>query len=264
MQRVDELERFRAVLQADPADVPLDTACLLVAAALTDGIDVDAERARLDQLAASVPGVTLPDVVHQLFRVEGFTGDRHTYYDPSNSFLPRVLDRRRGIPITLAVVTMEVARRVGVPAVGIGMPGHFLVGDPGDPDLFVDAFSGGVLLDRAATLRLFAHLHGDEVAFSPSYLDPVPPLAVVARLLANLKQIYATRADRHRLVRVLELRCAMPAVPTAEWASLADAMAAAGRFDEAAVVLEDTAAALASPAGDRLRSSARSLRARLN
>jgi regulator of sirC expression with transglutaminase-like and TPR domain len=261
---VDEVEQFGALARADVVRMPLDVACLLVAGALDGGVDIAAEQARLDALAERVTGTTLVDVAHHLFRVEGFDGDRRHYYDPANSFLPRVLDRRVGIPISLAVLTIEVARRVGVPAVGVGMPGHFLVGDPADEDAFVDGFSGGVLLDRAAAQRLFAHLHGDDVAFEPSYLDPVPSVAIVARILANLRQIYATRGDRHQLVRVLELRCTMPGAAHGERAALAEALAATGRFDEAAEILESTAEAVPSATAARLRSSAQGLRARLN
>ncbi|MCU1455279.1 MAG: hypothetical protein JWN46_3425 [Acidimicrobiales bacterium] len=261
---MDEVEQFRALVRADVARLPLDVACLLVAGALDGGVDIAAERARLDALAGSVSGTTLVDVAHHLFRVAGFDGDRRHYYEPANSFLPRVLDRRIGIPITLAVLTIEVARRVGVPAVGISMPGHFLVGDPADDEALIDGFSGGVLLDRAAARRLFAHLHGDDVPFEPSYLDPVPSVAIVARLLANLRQIYATRGERHQLVRVLQLRCSMPGAAAGERAALAEALAAAGRFDEAAVVLETTADGVPSSTAARLRSSAQGLRARLN
>src|SRR3954452_22409689 len=98
---MDELERFGELVNG-PASPPLDEACLLVAGALHGDVDLAHELARLDDLAARVDGDTLLDVVALLFRTEGFTGDQPNYYDPRNSFLPCVLDRRLGIPISVA------------------------------------------------------------------------------------------------------------------------------------------------------------------
>ena len=95
-----------------------------------------------------------------MFRDLGFRGDRRHYYDPENSLLDRVLDRRVGIPLTLSVVMMEVARRIGVPLGGVAMPGHFLVRDRVLPDVFVDPFDGGRTLDLAGVQRLFHAVTG--------------------------------------------------------------------------------------------------------
>ncbi len=262
---MDPLPAFVELMEGPLPDLTLDRACLLVAGVLSaDEVDIDAELGRLDELAAGVTGSGLDAVVHQLYGVEGFSGDHDDYYDVANSLLPRVLDRRRGIPITLSIVTIEVARRAGVPLVGIGLPGHFLVGDPADTDRFVDPFSGGVALDRQACRRLFEHLHGPKTPFVDTYLDPVGPRAIVARVLANLKQITAARGDRHRLVQVLKMRSAIPRIGRGERAELADALASAGRFDEAASQLDALAERSAPADADRLRQAAIRARAQMN
>src|SRR5690606_13265031 len=117
-----------------------------------------------------------------LFRSLGFAGDVEDYGNPRNSLLDSVLDRRRGIPITLAVVLIEVARRAGVALEGVGMPGHFLVRAAGDGELFADPFHG-VVLDRAGCEKLFAALHGPRARFRDRFLDPVGPRAILARML---------------------------------------------------------------------------------
>jgi len=262
---MDPLAAFIELVEGPLPDLTLDRACLLIAGALgPDEVDVEGELARLDALAAGVAESSVAAVVHHLFGAERFAGDHDDYYDVANSLLPRVLDRRRGIPITLSVVTIEVARRAGVSLVGVGLPGHFLVGDPADSDRFVDPFSGGVMLDRQACRRLFEHLHGPEASFVDTYLDPVGPQAIVARVLANLKQITAARGDRHRLVQVLKMRSAIPRIGRGERAELADALASAGRFDEAASQLDALAEHSAPADADRLRQAAIRARAHMN
>ncbi len=262
---MDPLAAFIELMEGPLPDLALDRACLLVAAALSEAeVDVEGELARFDALAAGVAESSLEAVVHHLFGVEGYAGDQDDYYDVANSLLPRVLDRRRGIPITLSVITIEVARRAGVSLVGVGLPGHFLVGDPADADRFVDPFSGGVLLDRQACRRLFEHLHGPKASFVDSYLDPVGPRAIVARVLGNLKQISAARGDRSRLVQVLKMRSVIPRIGPGERAELADALASAGRFDEAASELDELAERSAPADADRLRQAAIRARAHMN
>jgi regulator of sirC expression with transglutaminase-like and TPR domain len=159
-----------------------------------------------------------------------------------------------------------VGRRLGVPVVGVGLPGHFLVRDGSDPDLFADPF-GGRILDRAGCERLFVD---SQVAasFDDAYLVPVGTRAIVGRLLANLKGIHLARRDRHALAWVLGLRVALPGVPMAERRELASALAADGRFLDAALAL-DRLADVARAAGEEsivteAEHGAVHLRARLN
>jgi regulator of sirC expression with transglutaminase-like and TPR domain len=153
-----------------------------------------------------------------------------------------------------------------VPVVGVGLPGHFLVRDGLDEDSFADPFEG-TLLDRLDCERAFAESQPD-LSFDDGYLAPVGTRSIVARLLANLKGIHLARRDRRALAWVLSLRIAVPGVPLEERRELASALAADGRFLEAAVVL-DRLTELAQDAGDvgiaeEAERSATRLRARLN
>lgn len=235
--------RFGELVARDERSVPLDEAALLVAVHASPGLDVDAELARLDELAAACPGPTLDHLLRHLFGDLGFTGDRMTYDDPRNSFLHEVVARRRGIPVTLAVLTIEVGRRIGVPVAGVSMPGHFLLRDRVDPEVFVDPFAGGAVIDRQGCERLFRALHGPTAAFDERYLEPVGARAILARMLANLKNVYRADGARLALAEVLRLRSAIPGVDLRERVALASVLGSAARFDEAADALEELAAA---------------------
>ena len=260
----DVTQRFGDLVAGREADVPLDQACLLIAAHAYPGLDIGAELARLDELAAGCPAPTLDGLRHHLFEVLGFTGNRRRYADPRNTFLNDVMERRTGIPISLAVVTMEVGRRLGVPLVGIGMPGHFLVGHSGEPEVLLDPFGGGRLLDVEQSAELFGAVHGRSVAFEPSMLAPVGPRAILTRTLANLRQLYLATGDAPSAGWVLRLRTTIPATTAPELADVAAAHAAIGRFDIAAATLEELAELLADDAAERARSEAKLLRSRLN
>lgn len=262
---VDPTTRFATLVQGPEDALALDEVALLIAAHAQPGLDVDRWRTVLDDIAARGDASTFEGVLEHVRR-EGFSGNRSDYYDPRNSFLDQVIERRTGIPITLSVVTIELARRVGVPVVGIGMPGHFLVRDAVDRDAFADPFSG-MLLDRAGCERLFNMLH-PELPFDDEHLLPVGARAIVTRLLANLKAIYLTRREREGLIWVLRLRVEVPGVPAEERRELASALAADGRFHEAAAALDDLAAVARrdGPGAlvDEAEHGAIRLRARLN
>jgi regulator of sirC expression with transglutaminase-like and TPR domain len=138
----------------------------------------------------------------------GFRGNEIDYYDPRNSLLPDVLDRRLGIPITLALVYCEIARRAGVRARGVSFPGHFLVRvDPFDREdmpLAVDPFFGGRLLDRAALQKLLERSSQDRQLVTEEHLAPASARTILVRMLINLKWIYATRGDFARALLALD------------------------------------------------------------
>lgn len=261
----DPTTRFAALVQGPEDAIALDEAALLIAAHADRGLDVDRWRTVLDDVAARCDDASFAGVVEHVRR-EGFTGNRDDYYDPRNSFLDQVIERRVGIPLTLSIVTIELARRVGVPIVGIGMPGHFLVRDALDREAFADPFSS-MTLDRGGCERLFSVVHPD-VPFDEVHLLPVGPLVIVTRLLTNLKSIYSARRDRAGLIWVLRLRAAVPGVPAEERRELASALAADGRFQEAASALDDLAAVArrygAGALVDEAEHGAIRLRARLN
>lgn len=242
---------------------PLDRALALIAAAGRPGVDPADVLARIDALAVLVPDLDAEQLCGGIFRGLGFRGNRGDYYDPDNSRIDRVLDRRAGIPITLSVLAMEIGRRRGVPLVGVGMPGHFLLRDAGDDDVFLDAFDGGRVLDLDGCRRLFARLHGPTVPFDPAFLAPTGPADIVTRVLDNLRVAHLRAGDRRGFLEVLRLKGAMPDAGISERRQLAGVLAEEGRFLEAAALHERLAGEDVSRA-DEHRAAAVRLRAHLN
>jgi len=244
--------------------VPLDEAALLIGAHAYPDLDVAAELARLDALAAGCTDPTLDGLLAHLFIDLGFTGNRTQYYDPRNSFLNDVMSRRTGIPISLAVLTLTVGQRLGVPLRGVGMPGHFLLRDQVDHDVFVDPFAGGAILDRQGCIRAFVSVHGEDATFDELWLEPVDTPAILGRMLLNLRSTYAAGGDREALTWVLRLRTLIPGVPAEERAELASVLASNGRFALAATEFDQLAGQLGGGLGEEYRRTAERLRARLN
>lgn len=128
-----------------------------------------------------------------LYDEEGFSGNRAGYEDPRNSFLNEVIGRRTGIPLTLAVIYLEVARRAGLSVSGVNFPGHFLLrSQPGvvGEDLIIDPFHSGALLSEVDCRQLLRHHVGDEAAFDASLLAPATRHDIIVRMLVNLKRLY--------------------------------------------------------------------------
>jgi regulator of sirC expression with transglutaminase-like and TPR domain len=209
---MDATERFAAAVAAPAGEMRLDVAALCLAAHAHPGLDVDRECAHLDDLATRCPTPTFDGLREYLFETLGFRGNSHDYGDPENSFLDAVLERRVGIPISLAVVMMEVGRRIGVPVHGVGMPGHFLVMDSARDGVWCDPFHGGALYDIAACRRLFARIHGNARGFSRALLAPTDPHVIVARMLANLES-GRLAADPMALGWLCELHMVLPGLP---------------------------------------------------
>ena len=211
--------RFRDLVTGHAAvlEARLDEAALLVAAA-GQGHDrtwVAGQLGRLDRVAASC-GPGLEGLVAHLFgqgeAALGLSGDVASYADPRNSYLDQVLDRRLGIPITLSVMAMAVGRRTGVPLVGIGMPGHFLVRHQGRPRVLLDCFAGGRRLTSGDCEAILQGITGPLPGFDMAWLDPVPARDIVVRILTNLRQRALATADVALLGWVARLRAAVPGV----------------------------------------------------
>jgi regulator of sirC expression with transglutaminase-like and TPR domain len=208
---MDDVARFATLVAGEETAIRLDEAALLLASATKpDSADVAAALAALDAMAADVPAPTLDGLRALLFRDLGFGGNGDDYYDPANSWLDEVIDRRVGLPITLAVLMMEIGRRVGVPLAGVSMPGHFLVRDKVDPDVFVDPFARGRVLDRAGCEARFHAVQGPGSVFDESFLEPVGKRAILVRMLANLETVARMRGDLHLLQRVFALQATLP------------------------------------------------------
>lgn len=260
----DPTARFAELVEGPEEQLPLDHASLLIAAHAYPDLDVGAHLAELDDLAAQCPEPTFDGWRKYLFEELRFSGDVENYYDPANSFLNEVLRRRTGLPITLSILGMEVGRRLGVPLVGVSMPGHFLLEHGGaSPRTWVDPYGGGRVLDRAACEERFHLVNGASTPFLESYLDPVGPRAILGRMLANLKAIYASRGNLEALAWVFALRLAIPGTPTLERRDLARVLGSTGQFVQAAEALEELAETLPGQATSLL-AEAVALRARLN
>jgi regulator of sirC expression with transglutaminase-like and TPR domain len=266
-EAVDTQSRFAALVgRAGPA-VPLDEAALCIAAAgRGDGAptDIDEQLARLDRLAELCPTPSVEGICWLLYSHLGLRGARGDYDDPRHSFLDQVLDRQLGIPISLAVIAIEIGRRVGVQLEGVGMPGHFLVGDPAHPDSYLDVFHEGRRLDTGQCRAMYQQGFGAQAPWSPDLLSAVSSHSILARMLANLTGSYRARDDMAGRLWVARFRAAVPGRPVAEQAALADELAQVGCFDLAAGLLEGAAGDDPTPPASRLRERSRALRARLN
>jgi regulator of sirC expression with transglutaminase-like and TPR domain len=184
-------------------DLSLDEAALVIAERAQPGLDPRPSLDELDRIAGRCAHGSLDSLHRRLYVDEGFAGNAVDYYDPANSFLNVVLDRRTGIPISLAVVAIEAGRRAGVGLVGVGLPGHFLVRLADDEDTFLDPFDGRVL-DRAGCREIYDRL-GSPAPFDDRMLAPVSRHHMLRRMLANLERIYASRADATNLAWVRNL-----------------------------------------------------------
>lgn len=170
-------------------------------------LDALAEAARREVAGGAGPQEMLAAIDRQLFVVEGFEGDATHYYDPRNSYLNEVIERRRGIPITLSVVYLEVGWRLGLDVAPIGFPVHFLVAlTHAEPTLVIDPFHRGQRLAREELLRRLVPIVGEHAApeMLPRALAPVPRREVLARILRNLKAIHVQAGDWPRALRVTD------------------------------------------------------------
>ena len=214
---------------ANAAGTSLAPAALLIARIEYPRLDVEAYLAKLDAMgelarqavqrrlertADNSRLACIKAVNEYLFEELHFVGNREKYEDPRNSCLNEVLDRRTGIPITLCVVYMEVARRAGLHIDGVNFPGHFLVrcpevGSRGSSGLIIDPFHGGALLSEHDCRLLLQRQVGSEVAFSKSLLAPTTRLQILVRMLINLKRIYVHMRSFPQARDVTELLLAM-------------------------------------------------------
>jgi len=202
-------ERIAPFLQALAADPPqLDELAVGISKLFRPHLDEIGVLAALDELAGSCPTPTRDGVMQHLFGSGRFAGDRSTYHSWKNSCIDHVLNRQAGMPITLAVIGVEVARRVGVHLAGVGMPGHFLVGDPDDPTWFADPFHGRTGLSRDDCRAILVSMGSGH--WSDRFLQTIPPRLVAARILNNVKFSCERNRDEISLAVVMQARSAMP------------------------------------------------------
>lgn len=215
------LERFAEMLSREDGRIELASACLQIAEDAYPGLDVDGYVGEIERLAKRLRARLAPDTAVEdrvialnefLFDDLGFSGNVDDYYDPRNSYLNEVLDRRTGIPITLAVLYMEIGRRIDLPLEGVSFPGHFLVRLPlRGGTLVLDPFSGGVPQSEAELRERLKRViprdaaGGVPVAELPldQFLEPASNRQILARVLRNLKGVYREKDDPGRLLEVL-------------------------------------------------------------
>ena len=204
-------EEFCRIASAPGERVPLARTALLVSAGEDAGLDPDEYLAMLDAMARTVrpklvraePLTQLNILSEFLFDHLGFSGNREDYYDPANSLLDRVLVRRVGVPVTLALVYVEVGRRAGVPLWGVGMPGHFLVRHRREAEVFVDVFHGGILLSAEECRERFHEVTQGKIDWRPSFLSPVGNRTFVERVLRNLKIAHLHKKNHRKALRAV-------------------------------------------------------------
>ncbi len=211
----DAGSRLAQILERPDGEVDLAEAALLIAADEYPGLDLVAYLARIEEMAEALrerlqrePRAerAIMAVNRYLFQELGFHGNNERYYDPRNSYLNEVIDRRTGIPITLSTVFIEVARRAGLEVEGVGLPGHFVVRvhTPSRP-LLVDPFHGGLLLTEKDCQDRLDRIFNGNVRLEPRMLQPCSRRDMLERILRNLKAIHLRDQDRERALRVVEL-----------------------------------------------------------
>lgn len=153
------------------------------------------------------PAQCIAALNHVLFEEEMFRGNTSDYYNPRNSFINDVLDRELGIPITLALLYMEVGRRAGFQLFGVGTPGHFLLKhyDIDGRSFFIDAFERGSVLSEDDCKRKIESIHNGQITLRPEFLLIVTRRQMLTRMLNNLRAIYLSRRDFRRALQVVDL-----------------------------------------------------------
>jgi regulator of sirC expression with transglutaminase-like and TPR domain len=210
----DPYKEFRQAVDQGEAKIDLGRAALTMAAADYPDLAIDVYLARLEQFAADARARlgaetdvyrTIDVLNNVLFREHGFRGNREDYFDPRNSFLNEVLDRRTGIPISLSVLYMEVAQKIGLPLQGVGFPGHFLVKYTGpNEEIVIDPFSQGEIRSRKNLQTMLNRLYGDKVGFDPDFLAAATKKQILRRMLNNLELIYLRQNDLTKGLSVVE------------------------------------------------------------
>lgn len=209
------LDALTDLLQTPDDELPLDRAALLVASAFQPELDMDVYLSRIDLLAdqasrkvRSVIGsrLQLAELREFLFIQEGFRGNREAYYDPRNAFLSEVLDRKLGIPVSLGILYMEVARRLELQMDGVGLPGHFIVRhEAPEGEFLIDPYTQGTLLAVEDCEHLIRSLYGEQAQLDERYLKPISRTRVLKRLLSHLKGVYLHAGNKTQAITTLDL-----------------------------------------------------------
>ena len=200
----------------DDEKINLVRAALIIARTEYPDLDIESYVARVDELAHRVEArimdiddaaETIAALNRVLFQQAGLRGNREDYYDPRNSFLNDVLDRGLGIPITLALIYMEVGRRLGFPLFGVGMPGHFLLKhyDIDGRETLIDCFNGGDILTAQDCQRRLDEIYSGQMTLRPEFLFAVSRRQILTRILSNLKTVYLSARNFKKALPIVDL-----------------------------------------------------------
>jgi len=210
----DPYSEFRQAADRPEEQIDLGRAALTIALPEYPQLDIATYLGRINDLALEVTeraGAdadvfrTIAALNFVLFQRHGFRGNRDDYYDPKNSFLNEVIERRTGIPITLSVLYMEVAARVGLTVDGVGFPGHFMVQAHADRDeIVIDPFNAGDIKTEEDLTALLQQMYGGKLGFRREFLAPVSKKQILTRMLTNLKAIYAKVNDMVKTLAALD------------------------------------------------------------
>ncbi len=211
------VETFSVFVAPDIEDEKIDLvrAALVIARTQYPTLDIENYAGQIEALARRVaakafeshPRHTLAALNQVLFEEAKLRGNREDYYDPRNSFLNDVLDRGLGIPITLAIVYMEVARQVGLSLSGVGMPGHFLLKHYGHDghETLIDCFNRGDVLSRQDCQSRLDEIYSGEMKLRPKFLHPISRRQILTRMLNNLKTVYLSTRNFRKALPIADL-----------------------------------------------------------
>jgi regulator of sirC expression with transglutaminase-like and TPR domain len=213
------------VSRADNA-ISLPAAALAIARIAYPNLDMNHWLAEVDEIrrdaAVAVerePSDPVEAVLGVVFDDYGFDGDRENYYDPRNSFLNDVLERKKGIPITLSAILLEAADGAGVPMVGIGFPGHFIVSHP-PTGRFFDPFRKGLVIDKPGFLELLRRQGLGATSLREDLLQPVGRAQMLARMLNNLRRHYTAIGNEKALNAIIAMSHSLESARESSSASL--------------------------------------------
>jgi regulator of sirC expression with transglutaminase-like and TPR domain len=222
ISREASIHAFSTLIAPEIPDERIDLLRAALAFAQTEYPDIDpgkyaarvyalAERAKSRLGIVFDPRDAISAINTVMFEEEGFRGNRDEYYDPRNSFINEVLDRKLGIPITLSVIYLEIAKRVGLPLLGVGMPGHFLLKhyDEYANELLIDIFEGGRIVSSATCQQRLDQIYGGQMSLEPEHLAAVTRRQMLTRMLNNLRQIYMSSRNFRKALTMVDLTLCM-------------------------------------------------------
>ena len=214
MERDVIRQRFTEIISRRDVEIDLAEAALFIAKEEYLDLDIEGYLSKLDRMAAVVrerirgeidPYQIIVQINRYLFDEEGFFGNTYEYYEPMNSFLNDVLERKTGIPITLSVIYLEIGRRLNFPLVGVGLPGHFIIKHiSSQREILIDPFTRGKILSEEECAEMLNEIYGKDVPFRREFLASTPKKQMLARILTNLKGIYLHLQDYPRALSAVE------------------------------------------------------------